>query len=138
MDQLLLDGIPFPVLTATFDDRGDGTITFSIQCGASPSLPAAHRLWGVEPRLYADGAELPLIVDGATARLAAAQLPERSIALYVYEHEDLASCTASFVTRGELVRIELQGQATIMGRPVTVAVNTEARARSTPEQRPVD
>jgi hypothetical protein len=132
MDHLLLDGIPFPVLAATCEDHRDGTISFSIQCDAAPALDSSHRLWGVKPRLYADGAELPLFLDGATARLTAARLPECSIALYVHEHEDLTSCTAVFAMRGDRVNIELRGNATIMGKPVTVAVVADALNRPAP------
>jgi hypothetical protein len=132
MDHLLLDGIRFPVLAATFEDHGDGTISFSIQCDAAVSLDSSHRLWGVKPRLYADGAELPLFPDGATARITAARLPECCISLYVHEHEDLTSCTAAFTTRGDRVDIELRGAATILGKPVTVAATAEALNRAAP------
>ena len=128
MHYLELERIKFPVRDATYSSFADGTVSFSIDCGASDALPEDHRLWGREPRLYADGSALPCTPRGWIKTIALASMPEpHLLTLYVMEHEDLLSCSGSIADRGETVAISLTGVAAIMGRQTRFAVTADAR-----------
>ncbi len=133
-----LGGVFFPIESATFSTNGRELI-LSIDGGESPGLDVEHDWWRLTPRLYADGAPIAVDADAEVVEIAtdAGWLgDEPLLALYVHEHEEVTRCRGRLLRDGEAYRLELEGEAEVMGRPFPFVLATALLRESWPTPEP--
>jgi hypothetical protein len=125
-DVLILGGVHFPVTSATFSTNGRELI-LSVQCGESISIDVEHNWSYRTPRLYADGAPIPVDADAPSVEIATDAgwlADEPLLALYVYEHEEVTRSRGRLRREGQAYRLELEGEAEVMGVPFPFTLAT--------------
>src|SRR6185436_16871970 len=118
-DGFVLGGIHFPVTDATFSTDGR-ELVLSVQCGRSVGIDIEHRWAYMTPRLYADAAPIPVDANAPIVEIVTDTGwlgDEPLLALYVHEHEDVTRARGRLLREGDAYRLELEGEAEVMGVP---------------------
>jgi hypothetical protein len=138
-DGLVLDGVRFPVERATFSSNGKEWI-LSVDCGESPELAAGEHCWKyMTPRLYADGAPIRVDADAPVVEIATDSGwlgDEPLLSLYVHEHEAVTRSRGRLRRDGAAYRLELEGEAEVMGVAYPFTVTTALLREPWPSQCP--
>ena len=137
-DGFTLDGIFFPVTSATFSANGR-ELFLMIDCGPSPGLDDEHDWSHKTPKLYADSARIAVDAEASVVEIATDSGwlgDDPLLALYLHEHEEVTRCRGRLLRDGDAYRPELEGEAEVMGRRCQFVMATALRREAWPESEP--